>query len=63
MNTNPSTGLILIYRLWCNRDRHLVNQPFNLIILVEDLHVVVFQSQIGVAQPGEKSKRKGFMRA
>lgn len=41
------------------------NQPLDLVVFVEDLHVVVFQPQIGVTQPANRNKKeiywhKGF---
>lgn len=41
-----------------NLQRRIHNQPFNLIVFVEDLHIVVFQSQIGVTQPGDKEQEE-----
>lgn len=56
--TPPSAKLPL---LWCNHNRAFADQPFNLVVLVEDLHVVVFQSQVGVTQPGNTEWGRRFM--
>lgn len=56
--TPPSAELPL---LRCNHNRAFADQPFNLVIFVEDLHVVVFQSQVGVTQPGNTEWGRRFM--
>lgn len=33
------------------------NRPLDLVVLVEDLHVVVLQPQVGVTQPVEGEER------
>lgn len=49
---------ILLNLLWWNHNDLLVDQPLNLIIFVEDLHVVVFQPQISISQPGNTEEGK-----